>query len=151
MPNWCKGTLRVRGKAKDLRNFIVDGLEPVDLRGNNKGVLSFNECGECETSYHCWIKDTDRGFAINVYVYIDNELSEEKLTICLDTKFAWDIGAEVLGVISERYHVDMKIYAFERGSEINRDIVIINGEIIKDDVLRFSDYNWECICPLIGG
>ena len=27
MPNWCVGTLRVRGKQKDLQNFVLNGLK----------------------------------------------------------------------------------------------------------------------------
>lgn len=30
MPNWCVGTLRVRGKQKDLQNFVLNGLKPCD-------------------------------------------------------------------------------------------------------------------------
>lgn len=27
MPNWCKGVLKVRGKKKDLLNFLNNGIE----------------------------------------------------------------------------------------------------------------------------
>lgn len=150
MPNWCEGTLKVRGKAKDLRKFIVEGLEPVDIMGNNKEPLEF-VYGECETPYKCWIRGMHRGFVNDFYVYIDEELSEEELMICLNTKFAWDINAEALRKISSQYQVDMKIYAFERGMEFNRDIEIAKGEIVKNEEIKFSDYEWECICPLMGG
>ena len=30
-------------------------------------------------------------------------------------------------------------------------IEIIDGEITKDEEVKFDDYNWDCICPNIGG
>lgn len=53
--------------------------------------------------------------------------------------------------ISKKYNVDLKIYAFEKGMEFNRDIEIHKGRIIKDNKIEFKDYEWECINPLIGG
>ena len=29
MPNWCIGTLRVRGTKDDLTKFVLEGLSPV--------------------------------------------------------------------------------------------------------------------------
>lgn len=45
----------------------------------------------------------------------------------------------------------MKIYGFEKGMQFNRNVEIINGEILKDEEINFDDYKWECICPNIGG
>ena len=33
----------------------------------------------------------------------------------------------------------------------NQIIEIIDGEITKDEEVKFDDYNWDCICPNIGG
>ena len=45
----------------------------------------------------------------------------------------------------------MKIYGFEKGMQFNRDVEIVDGEILKDEEINFDDYNWECICPNMGG
>ena len=29
MPNWCRGTLKVRGKKKNVIEFMLKGLKPV--------------------------------------------------------------------------------------------------------------------------
>lgn len=29
MPNWCAGTLRVRGTKENLTKFVLEGLQPV--------------------------------------------------------------------------------------------------------------------------
>jgi hypothetical protein len=64
---------------------------------------------------------------------------------------AWGIDAKPFAEISKKYGVDFKIYAFERGMEFNQDIEIVAGEIVKDEEIKFGNYVWECINPLIGG
>ena len=71
--------------------------------------------------------------------------------IALDVEFAWGISSEELLELCKKYHVDMRIYAFERGMEFNLEIEIIDGKITKDSYLAFKDYIWECICPNLGG
>lgn len=72
-------------------------------------------------------------------------------TIALDAEFAWAISSDELLKVCQKYHVDMRIYAFERGMEFNLEIEIINGKITKDSYFAFQDYTWECICPHMGG
>lgn len=107
MPNWCAGTLRVRGTKENLTKFILEGLSPVTYLG----------------------QDAD----------------------ALDTEFAWGISAEELLNSCKQYNVDMRIHAFERGMCFNQIIEIIDGKITKDEEVEFDDYNWDCICPNIGG
>lgn len=33
MPNWCRGTLKVRGKKKNVIEFMLKGLKPVGVLG----------------------------------------------------------------------------------------------------------------------
>ena len=76
---------------------------------------------------------------------------EETFTAVLDTKFAWAADAEELLALCKKYSVDMKLYAFEKGNEFNQDILIVDGQILRDNRIAFEDYNWECICPTLGG
>ena len=76
---------------------------------------------------------------------------DETFTAILDAKFAWAADAEELLASCKKYSVNMKLYAFEKGSEFNQDILIVGGEILKNDRIAFEDYNWECICPTLGG
>lgn len=154
MPNWCEGTLKVRGKTKDLKKFILEGLKPVGFLGemleplkpdaDNEGYF---EISSKETVH---IENTYRGFVDDLYAYLDGD-EEDIDIICLESRFAWGITATELQETCIKYHVDMKIYAFERGMEFNRDIEIVDGQIIKDEHIEFDDYRWECICPNIGG
>ena len=150
MPNWCRGTLRVRGTKENLTKFVLEGLRPVTYIGQELVPLKINDNG-CIEGDRCWIKGTYRGFVVDLYVYFDDLKDEEETTIALDTEFAWCISAEELLNSCKQYNVDMRIHAFERGMCFNQIIEIIDGKITKDEEVEFDDYNWDCICPNIGG
>lgn len=76
---------------------------------------------------------------------------DETFTAALDAKFAWAADAEELSALCKKYSVDMKLYAFEKGMGFNQDILIVGKEILRDNRIAFEDYNWECICPTVGG
>lgn len=105
-------------------------------------------CIECK---RCWIKGTYRGFVVDSHVYFDDLKDEDTTTIGLDTEFAWGISAEELLNSCKQYNVDMRIHAFERGMQFNQIIEIIDGKITKDEEVEFDDYDWDCICPNLGG
>ena len=151
MPNWCVGTLRVRGKSKDLQNFVLKGLKPVDFLGNECSKIELDEFGYVTSDEMCWIEGTRRGFVNDLNVCIEETEDDLIQTIALDVKFAWAILADDLLKICKKYNVDMKIYGFEQGMEFNQIIEIINGKILNDAELHFEDYCWDCICPNMGG
>lgn len=76
---------------------------------------------------------------------------QEESVVAIKTRFAWDVSAKELSLISKQYELDFRLYAFEAGMEFNRDIEIIHGEIKKDYEITFDDYKWECVCPNVGG
>lgn len=45
----------------------------------------------------------------------------------------------------------MRIYGFERGTQMNQDIEIIKNEITKNELTKYEDYIWDCILPKLGG
>ena len=79
MPNWCEGTLKVRGTKENLTNFILNGLQPVGFLGEEKPKLNLNEHGDIKTKETCWIENTGRGFVdglnIDLSEFEDNEIS----------------------------------------------------------------------------
>ena len=150
MPNWCVGTLRVRGTKENLTKFVLEGLQPVTYFGSETEALKFDDCG-CIECKRCWIKGTYRGFVVDSHVYFDDLKDEDVTTIGLDIEFAWGISAEELLNSCKQYNVDMRIHAFERGMQFNQIIEIIDGKITKDEEVEFDDYDWDCICPNLGG
>ena len=150
MPNWCAGTLRVRGTKEDLTKFVLEGLQPIDYIGEGLEALKMDDYGRVECS-RCWIKGTRRGFILDLEEFICDWNDEGKITIGLEAEFAWCISAEELLNSCKQYNVDMRIHAFERGMQFNQIIEIIDGKITKDEEVNFEDYDWDCICPNLGG
>lgn len=163
MPNWCKGNLKVRGKKEDIKRFLEDGtclLEGFWEVKEIKPDIIINDCDEIEfknkdkeKDREClYIKGTRRHFIDPIESYIQLYDSGEESIICLENfKSAWGIDSAALRIISKRYNIDFKIYAFEAGMEFNQDVEIIKGTIIKDEEIQFEDYQWECIEPNLGG
>ena len=151
MPNWSKGCLKVRGKAANVKKFVLEGLQPVDFFGNALPKLELSDLGDVDTDKDCWIEGTTRGFVENLYADFSFVEDDETFTATLDAKFAWAADAEELLASCKKYSVNMKLYAFEKGMGFNQDILIVDGEIRRDCRIEFEDYNWECICPTVGG
>lgn len=161
MPNWMVGDLKVRGKRENVRRFILEGLEPVEFCPSDDDpefkaeIVSDNEeFMHIKTDKYCfYIKNTRRHFidskVIDVYYY--SSINDEVVVVLPDFKAAWYIEADQLAEISKKYKVDFKILGFECGTEADKDVEIIKGEIIKDEWIKFDDYYWECIRPHIGG
>lgn len=151
MPNWSEGCLKVRGKAANVKKFVLEGLQPVDFFGNALPKLELSDLGEVDTDKDCWIEGTTRGFVENLYADFSFVEDDETFTATLDAKFAWAADAEELLASCKKYSVNMKLYAFEKGMGFNQDILIVDEEIRRDCRIEFEDYNWECICPTVGG
>lgn len=118
MPNWCEGSLKVRGTKENLTRFILEGLHPVGFLGEERERLSKNEYGDIDSNETCWIENTRRGFVKGVEVYFSEYEDDEIFVAVFDSKFAWGISADELLKTCEKYHVDMKIHGFERGMGI---------------------------------
>ena len=151
MPNWSKGCLKVRGKAASVKKFILECVKPIDPNSNGLLKLEISDLGEIESKGVCWIEGTTRGFVENLYVDFSFVEDDETFTATLDAKFAWAADADELLAVCKKYSVDMKLYAFEKGMGFNQDILIVGKEILRDNRVAFEDYNWECICPTVGG
>ena len=145
MPNWCEGTLKIRGKQKDIRQFLKEGLEPA--MGSK---VVYNSTEQIRYDGSVWIKNTRRGFVDDVDVWFDKR-ENDQMIIALHASFAWRIDAYPLIGVSQEYNIDLRIYGFERGMEFCQDIEVIDGKITKDDVIEYEDYLWDCPCPLLGG
>lgn len=151
MTKWCKGCLKVRGRVAAVKRFILEGLEPVNFFGDGLPKLEISVLDDVESDNYCRIKGTTRGFVEKFYVDFSVVEDGETFTAVLDATFAWAANADELLALCRKYEVDMKLYAFEKGARTNQDISIVGGLIIRNCVIRFEDYDWECICPTLGG
>lgn len=158
MPNWCEGSLKVRGTIAQLREFVLNGLHPVDWRGDHLPEIKLED-PESDTSIlsngpvegALWIKGTRRHFCKPYFIEVYAENPKEKVVLVLPFKAAWGIEAEDLRKVSESYHVDMKIFGVERGMQFCQDIEIADGVVIKSEQITYDDWDWDCPFPEMGG
>lgn len=162
MPNWATGSIRLKGKAKNIVNFMDNGIEGVDYIGQKKPdnviKVDYRE-GECAYEFKgtAWIKDTKRAFIdTDTFkywgrVYIDADDWDDIISIAMPFKQAWKVSVENFVAISKKYSVDVAIHAFELGMEFEQDILIVGGEIKKNIKNKYEDYIFECYMPFIGG
>ena len=156
MPNWCEGTLKVRGTIKDLKNFVLNGLLPVKPIGATKEPLSLD--GEDETSLYIssvpdtlYIKGTRRAFCEPDYIEVYSNEPNDKKILTMPFKQAWAILSDNLLEVCKEFNIDMKIQGFERGMRFSQIVEIVDGEIIQDEEIKYDDWEWDCPCPDMGG
>lgn len=155
MPNWCQGTLKVRGEYDKLKTFLENALEECSYYGNppEGPLLEVEEPPEyADITLHrmAYLKASSRGFIKDGASFL-LEKKAGKQIIFLEAQFAWDIKTEELQWLSQEYGVDLKITAFERGMQFERDVEIVQGFIVLDSTKEYQDYAWMCPCPTVGG
>jgi len=165
MPNWCEGVLKVRGKKKELLNFINSGIirygyprdelddytqYPLDVKIDKYGDLFINETDD---KNHSWLyfKDSRRLFIEKDVNWLFWDEEDEEHIQCLDIKQAWRIEPYYLIEISKKYNVDFRVMAFECGMCFSQEIEIIKGELTLYKENQYDDYNWEVYDPRLGG
>ncbi|MBS4188682.1 hypothetical protein KHA94_00410 [Bacillus sp. FJAT-49705] len=158
MPNWCEGTLKVRGTKENLIKFLKNNFTPVTWLGSDVKAEFVEEkysvALKCDEKFHGFhVKGTRRNFIETNCIEFEfwDDDKETHVMVIENYKAAWGIDAAPLAEISKEFYVDLKIYAYERGMEFNQDIEIIDGEIVKNEEINFDDYMWECAHPSIGG
>ena len=170
MPNWCAGNIRLRGTGAAIMEFLKNELKIVGYAGH---ILNPAECNaevkdygceltveipEMASSWHLrsfYINNTHRNFieAKSIYAYLgDEEDRAEVQTVCIDGfKAAWGIEATPYVEKAKKYGLDIKIVGFEKGMQFAQIIEIVNGELIRDQEIKFDDWDWECLMPNMGG
>lgn len=166
MPNWCEGFLKIRGKKKDLINFIenefviaksesvISKIEYIDIKMEDDGL------GECRFGYESSylkkikLKNTRRFFikSEELSFYYDEE---DEDTICYMTLWieqAWAIIVQQLLVEhSQKYSLDFNLYASESSMEFEQYLTIIDGRLVRYEERTYNDFNFEAINPSLGG
>lgn len=177
MANWCTGELKIRGNKEDIKSFIINQCTIINDKGieeplkiekdtetalwlDKEQMIYYVEYTEKnlreEVLKDLYVKNSNRMFLSLAMELIEFcvEDTEGKNIISLGCRQAWDIDIDLLTELSVKYNLDFKIFAFEPGGCFNRDIEIIDGEIITDNVIEYdnySDYVWNSQCTTIGG
>lgn len=161
MPNWVEGKLKIRGDKKDMATFFKEEMREVEYQNvpvTNSIKIDIDKDGDFVVEK---IYFTHRFKLKNARHYITESSIDSFYSCCKSVngkdvlvvgfEAAWLIDAEYFAEMSKKYDIDFKIYAFEQGKEFNQNLEVVKGEIIKDEVIEFDDYVWECIDPTIGG
>ncbi|MCM1468824.1 MAG: hypothetical protein NC086_11800 [Alistipes sp.] len=51
--------------------------------------------------------------------------------------------------IRGKYEDDFWVYAFASEMQFNRDILIVKGHTVKNETIKFKDYEWERMAPMV--
>lgn len=144
MPNWIEGTLKLRGKYDDLRKFFDDGIESV-------GKTYESNYSEVVVHGEPWVKDSRRAFLEDGgYAYWECE-PDEKYTVALPIRQAWNFDDDNWKAVSKNYNLDIRLDGFEQGMQFQQTLEIIGGVITKDETVEYDDWDWECPMPKMGG
>ena len=156
MPNWIKGTMKLRGKREDIARFFREGLDASDHNKLEDQVK--DDSGEDYLWFHFvngpHIAGTRRAFIDDDYV----EMYDDIGIACVDIKQAWafNAGSETGGLqrwkdISNKYNVDIRLYGIESGMQFTQEIIIVRGKDPIENVKQYDDWDWDCPFPDMGG
>lgn len=160
MPNWCEGTLKVRGEFERIKEFILKGLNvysyipltgaSIPTGGIKETEYSDDEYCEIDISDIAYIEGTQRAFALKDTVHFYKREGKPSI-VEIPIKQAWDMLACNFKAIAKKYNIDMHLFGFEQGGEFSREIVIENGIIMLDITKGYQDYKWDCPFSKLGG
>ena len=171
MPNWCEGTIKIRGKTENIVKWLKEGLnkyefdyETNELKPIDKdiwqyiheedGIISI-ELDLDSRGQDVAIEETTRAFITSDQVW--NLGTNESLNpiIYLNFRQAWGIRPIEFVKLAKKYKLDFNLYGIERGAgRIDAYEIFNNGEAVVDNSKIFafySDFFWECPFPWMGG
>lgn len=170
MPNWCEGSMKLRGKPANILRFVKEGLDLycgddahlVDksvwlnvLEGEDYVQIDFLDKNiPPHESIH--INGTRRAFIrSDEHNYIYFRTLPEVVIVPFAIKQAWGYDYGEFRKIAKTYEIDIRLYGIECGSGYVEDVEILdNGDTINDlspVYENYNDYEWNCPFPWIGG
>lgn len=179
MPNWCAGTLRIRGAKENVMKFLDEGFVIYNqCAPSNLGSVSFvckmmdrvnkklfdGDSFSINVDLHddgeyVYVSDTKRAFTewdpiVGLYrneiVTLFNEYRDTMMVI-LPIKQAWGFVTDNWVELSKKYNIDLHLFGWEQGMQFEQEIEIHNGAIVKDIERKYKDWFWECPNPFVGG
>ena len=161
MPNWCSGFMKIRGRKQDILDFFKNEVAILTYEDIDKLTISeaVFENDEYEFAYSLKKTKNQKWFLRNSYrfffedkeIYFEDD-EQEIFYLNLEIQQAWGINEqELLTDHSKKYNLDFNIYASERGIQFEQYITIIDGKVIRDDTIKYDDFEFEAINPSLGG
>lgn len=162
MPNWCEGTIKMRGKRDNILYFFRKGINVYGFDGGNYVVQDrekwYNELDsfEIHIKEDAYIEGTRRAFIKAQDVYL---IGEDIVTVCFDAMQAWEYKPEEFLKIAKDYKLSIKGYGIECGMQFCQEFEIVTSDkdgisetrITIDNHIKYDDWEWECPFPFMGG
>ena len=145
MANWCEGTLKLRGRAKDIADLCNDRFNGV------KAILCNNNELEITSPDWCHVSGSNSAYIMGCNEGISFDDPHKIITMALPIQEAYSINTGFWSILSCEYGVDIRIHAFEKGMQFEQEIEIICGDVRVNDRIEYDDYVWESPMPLLGG
>ena len=169
MPNWCEGNIRFRGKAENIRRFLMNEIvccrmvnhetvEEKPIIEDKDFLLIFKLPNE-----HSWfyIKGTRRNFfetdVIEVWIDRFGEADKDKeVIVCVDNfRVAWSFEHDdAWKEFAKRYDFDVKMTGWESGMLFEQVKTIHRNGSVTDSVTEYrstEEWMWNCPMPNLGG
>ena len=142
MANWCYGELKISGSNKDIENFLLTGITPVDRVGSHlsknlllltKDKLMWRLHINCDDDSYLYIDGTHRGFIDKSYISIQLTDNVDSIML-LQVRFANKIDEDALSAIAKKFNINIYVKATEETNEFERTILIDkSGKIIINE------------------
>lgn len=152
MANYCEGLLKLRGRQEDVFTFLTNEVHVYDVNDIViDSAININKTSsKIILSKAAHIEGTERNLLEPATICVDKDVNGNAC-IALNFKAVWKVYSEPYIEFSKKYHIDIKIDAFEKNTEFSRHILIENGELKKDIEKHYDNYIWDCIMPKLGG
>ena len=171
MPNWCEGSLKLRSKNKEniikfIKESFIDchygdnvdaliekpgietGAVEIDIYDDESVLITL----DVDKSHWIWLKDCGRSFIeTDKHTWYDILARYDNYICSFDFKTAWSIDPNDWINISRKYNMDIRLYGIEKGMEFTQEVEIIDGKVMYNNVKNYSDWEWECPFPKMGG
>lgn len=157
MPNWAEGTIKFRGKQKDIMRLVKENMtspiDEVDVIVREDAFDLHLSLPENNHIGHFYINNTRRAFIESQDIFVGKEVDEDEQAIIeiSDFKQAWAVVPENYTDLSKKYNVDIKIFTFEMGMEFTQEVEIIDGVVTKNDSHEYDNYRWDVPFSNLGG
>lgn len=164
MPNWCEGTIRIRGPLQNIKKFLEAAVENVNYLGAERAAIQVtvdekgtslvarNADGDFDLRNTClWVKGSRRHFIEPDFIEARAKEESGTAVLVLPFKAAWSVDINPFPDISKNCGVDIRIFVIESGMEFCQDIEIIGGTVTKSDTIEYEDWDWDCPFPRMGG
>lgn len=148
MANWCEGWVKFRGSRENLEEFIrgeFNGAEP---------ELSYGDLMPNIPDKYIFLNSLRRAYVecnndYDDYIY----LNDDNIGIfAIKIKNAWSVIGQGYDNLAQKYKLDIKGKCYERGLEFIEEFEYnSNGDEILYKIHEFTNYQWECECPTLGG